>query len=137
MKLILVRAFQDWTVTMGMLKLEGVRHDPIFTLENPLRETSKDSLIPAGLYRLKPYTSPRWPDVYEIVNVPGRTHILLHWGNTEKDTTGCVIVGRSAGVLGKQPAVLQSIHAMDMVRKLIGRVECDIEIIGFDRGTRG
>lgn len=129
MRLVLVRAFQDWSVTLGMIQIRDIKHDPIFTLENPLRDTPIDSLIPAGVYRLKPYTSPRWPDVYEIVGVPGRTSILIHWGNFETDTTGCVIVGLAAGILQNRSAVMQSKQAMDYFRRLVGSQECELEVI--------
>lgn len=123
MKLVVVRAFQDWAVTLGMIQIQGFKHDPIFTLENPLRQTPVDSLIPVGVYKLRPYTSQRWPDVYEIVGVPGRTSILIHAGNFESNTTGCVLVGMAAGILRGQAAVMQSRQAMDFLRKILGREE--------------
>lgn len=129
MKLVLVRAFQDWSVTLGMLQIENVRHDPVFTLENPLRSTPVDSLIPAGTYRLKPYSSPRWPNVYEVTGVPGRTSILMHHGNFESDTEGCILVGLAAGILRDQAAVMQSKQGMEFLRKMIGTQECDLQII--------
>ena len=29
----------------------------------------------------------------EILDVPGRTAIRIHWGNTTRDTDGCVMTG--------------------------------------------
>jgi len=56
--------------------------------------------IPPGTYRLKWRTEGRWairfaahdyPGSLEICDVPGFTDVLLHWGNTETDTEGCVL----------------------------------------------
>ena len=130
MTLRLIRSFQDWSVTLGITRIVGGdRHMPIYTLENPLRATHHDSLIPAGVYALKPYSSQRWPDVYQIMDVPGRTSILIHHGNFESDMTGCVLVGMGAGILRDQAAVLQSKQAMDYLRKILGKSEHSIEII--------
>lgn len=43
-----------------------------------------------------------------IKDIPGFQYVLLHWGNTDDDTRGCLIVGRSVGTLGKQQGVLDS-----------------------------
>ena len=123
MKVVLVRAFQDLAVTLGMLQIEGVNHDPVFTLENPKRATPVDSLIPAGVYTCKPHHSERYPETYEITGVPGRTAILIHPGNFESHTTGCVLVGLSAGIMTNRVAVMQSKQAMIELRKLIGEQE--------------
>lgn len=32
-------------------------------------------------------------DTFEVLNVPGRTGILFHWGNYNKDSDGCILVG--------------------------------------------
>lgn len=129
MTLRLVRSFQDWSVTLGIVQILGERHLPIYSLENPLRATHQDSLIKAGLYTLRPYTSQRWPDVYELVSVPGRTSILIHHGNFESDTAGCILVGLGAGVLREQAAVLQSKQAMEYLRKILGRETHLIEVL--------
>lgn len=117
------RSFQDEKVTIGALKIKGVSHDPIYTLENPHRITTKDSCIPAGTYTCVPYTSSSHSDVYEVQDVPGRTYILFHSGNFESDTLGCILIGNIAGILLNQPAVMDSKACMDRFKKLIGKNE--------------
>jgi hypothetical protein len=39
--------------------------------------------------------SPRYGETFEITLVPGRTHILFHWGNYPSNTEGCVLLGTS------------------------------------------
>jgi hypothetical protein len=55
-QVILQRSWSDGRATLGMLSVLGESHDPIFTLENPLRATEIDSRIPAGEYICGPYS---------------------------------------------------------------------------------
>jgi hypothetical protein len=109
--------------TLGQLFIEDVTTDPIYTLENPLRETNLDNRIPAGTYQCKPYSSAKHPDVYEITNVPNRTAILIHTGNVEKDTQGCILIGNRIGALNGEPAILESKRCFERFRSLIGHRE--------------
>lgn len=129
MRVILQRAWEDERATLGMLKVVDALHNPIYTLENPLRGDAKDSRIPAGSYICKPVSTPKFDDVYLVTNVPGRTGILFHWGNTEKDTTGCILVGLMGGMLGKDPAVRLSKDAMTLMRGLIGQSPFHLDIV--------
>jgi hypothetical protein len=120
-KVILQRAWADSRATLGMLSVEGMKHDPIFTLENPLRETSTDSRIPAGEYLCIAYSGAKHKNVYLVRDVPGRTTILIHAGNFEKDTEGCILLGLGAGIVSGEPAVTASMTALQDFRNLLGR----------------
>ncbi len=115
----LQRAFNDNNVTFGMMDIEGVSHDPIFSLENPLRETNVDSRIPKGSYLCLPFIGVKYKGVYEVCSVPGRTAILIHWGNFEEDTEGCILVGDGAGMLNRRPAVLNSRNCFKRFKELL------------------
>ena len=117
---ILKRAFSNDKVTLGMISVDGLEHDPIYTLENPIRETSKDSRIPYGIYNCIPYSGTKYKNVYLVEDVPGRTAILFHWGNTEKDTEGCILVGLRTGKISGQDAVLDSRKAFNYFKSLVG-----------------
>lgn len=119
--LTLTRGFQDGRATLGMLRIEGREHDPIFTLENPYREGGVDSCIPTGAYLCTSYSSPKFRDVYLVRDVPGRTAILFHAGNTAADTEGCILLGMQAMTSKGQPAVLQSKVALEYLRSIIGK----------------
>ncbi len=58
------------------------------------------SRIPAGRYTCarRWYIRGRYW-TFEIMNVPDRTDILFHRGNTEEDTEGCVLLGSEVGVM--------------------------------------
>jgi Family of unknown function (DUF5675) len=117
---VLQRAWSDERATIGMLTILDEKHDPFFTLENPKRATSKDSLIPAGEYECEPFSGEKYKNVYQVKNVPGRSAILFHWGNTERETKGCILVGNEAGLIWRDPAVKDSKNAFARFAQIIG-----------------
>lgn len=118
---ILRRAYETDKVTMGMLDIYGMEHKPIFTLENPWLDNKTDiSCIPDGTYTVERYDSPKYPGIYKVLNVEGRKDILIHWGNWEKDTEGCILIGTGAGELNGEPAVTASKKAVKYLRLLLG-----------------
>jgi len=89
------------------------------TLENPwLNNHPNISCIPNGRYIVKKYSSTKYPDVWELQAVEGRSKILIHQGNIEKHTQGCILVGDKFGFLKDQPAVLNSRTALDKLRSI-------------------
>jgi hypothetical protein len=78
-----------------------------FTLEDEHRVTKlhSDTRIPAGRYEIKLRTeggfhnkySLKFPDIHKgmlhLQNVPNFEYILIHAGNTDDDTAGCLLVG--------------------------------------------
>lgn len=81
----------------GVFGTLAVDNFPIaVTLERPwLGNAPKISCIPAGSYRAKRINSPTHGDVFEVTVVPGRTHILIHAGNVDDDSEGCILLGES------------------------------------------
>jgi len=49
------------------------------------------SAIPSGLYSFEKRVSENRGNHFAILNVPGRTSILVHSGNYMKDTQGCIL----------------------------------------------
>ncbi|WP_238130993.1 DUF5675 family protein [Vibrio cincinnatiensis] len=102
-KLHLKRTKQMGETTLGKLTIEGVSKS-WFVLEpagpDSVTEGS-DKRIKAGSYKLHPYSSPKYPSVYELQNVPGRTYILIHAGNYHNDTFGCLMPGKTWGSVDK------------------------------------
>lgn len=110
----------------------------LFTGELPWRNNERgQSCIPAGLYQVFMRTSPRFGRCYEIQDVPGRTHILLHNGNWCGDDVlgfkthvdGCVLVGLSRGVLSGQRAVFASRRARHRLEAEMGGAPFELEIV--------
>jgi hypothetical protein len=59
------------------------------------------SRIPSGEYLVRPRWSKKYGDHYEVVDVHGRTYILIHNGNYYTDTVGCILVGAGFRDLNK------------------------------------
>ncbi len=97
--------------TLGLLfNADSVYKFKCFTLEDEYR-TEKvygETRISAGLYKLRlreyggvheNYLDRYGPDFHkgmiELMNVPEFTDVLIHAGNTDDDTAGCILVGDS------------------------------------------
>ena len=74
------------------------------------------SCIPTGEYNVVKYSSDKYRDCFQILDVPGRDGVLIHTGNTTEDTTGCPLTGTSFGMLKNKPAVLGSKNALDIIK---------------------
>lgn len=81
--------------TFGIMIEEEVPRVPFcLSLELPwLNNEPSKSCIPKGEYLCKKIISPSRGEVYEVQNVPNRTHILIHKGNWTTDSLGCILVG--------------------------------------------
>lgn len=93
--------------TIGVLKI----NKRVFcsTLEPPdLQNARGASNIPAGQYCCGFVLSPKFGPAYEVQNVPGRSSILFHAGNTVDHTQGCILLGQYPGKLRGDRAVLNS-----------------------------
>lgn len=80
------------------------------TLEDEWKDNKVGvSCIPVGTYHCKKKRFNRGGyDTFEITDVPDRTHILFHRGNTEDDTEGCILVAEEFGELNKKTAIQSS-----------------------------
>ncbi len=78
--------------TTGKLAVNGVFL--CYTLELYLGDGGVGCAIPEGRYPVVLAWSPHFQErLAHVLNVPGRSDILIHDGNTEKDTAGCILVG--------------------------------------------
>lgn len=96
-----------------------------YVMEPPWRDNRPNvSCIPVGDYdvtHLKRSASGKYKDCYHVHNVPDRFAILIHKGNTVRDTMGCMLPGARVGTLGGQKAVLGSAQAMRKIHKITQR----------------
>tara|TARA_R100001530_G_scaffold64140_1_gene46105 strand:+ start:124 stop:537 length:414 start_codon:yes stop_codon:yes gene_type:complete len=116
--LLLIRdTFTDQS-TLGKLYLNG--EYMCDTLENPWLNNQRNiSCIPDGRYdvriRLARESATRDYIHLLVQEVPERSYILFHIGNTAKDTQGCILVG----IKRQQDFVSNSRLAMDLLMKEI------------------
>jgi hypothetical protein len=79
------------TGTLGRLYSALPGGVQLFTVERPWSGNAPYvSCIPEGQYALRPHSSPHWPEVLEVVSVPGRTAILIHPANAPAELQGCI-----------------------------------------------
>lgn len=74
---------------------------------------SNESCIPEGVYKCIPHNGEHFKQVWEVTGVKDRKAILIHAGNTLKDTHGCILVGLSLvenGVTQSQLAIKKLRH---------------------------
>lgn len=99
MNVVLKRISQSEKGTFGNMLIAG---QPVcVTLEDPWNDNQRGvSCVPPGSYECVPHNGRRFRDVWLLKNVPGRSYILIHSGNSIKDTSGCILVGREFGGSG-------------------------------------
>lgn len=104
------RFYDDGEATLGILRLGGQFR--CFTLEDQYQseKVAGETRIPTGYYDVKlrmeggfhqrysnhPRIGPIHKGMLELQNVPGFTYILIHCGNTDDHTAGCLLVGTTA-----------------------------------------
>jgi len=94
LKLTLHRVLMNETCTIGELYVENVIE--CHTLELPVRDGLPGSAIPEGIFLVANRFSPHFGrNVPHIDNIPNRSEIEIHWGNTQENTRGCILVGRT------------------------------------------
>jgi hypothetical protein len=142
MNIELVRFAYTKYATLGLLRAGDLT---LFTLEEPWnpdpdgpggqkREPGKrESCVPDGTYVLEPHNTPKYRDVWALVNpalgvyhwsVPpglkyGRCAVLIHNGNKLEETEGCILVGRFHTREDNQDKVLESRLGLDHLRAIL------------------
>lgn len=96
MNLKVIRKIFNSNDTVGILYVNDKQL--CYTLEDIVRPADQPKVfgktaIPAGLYNVELRFSPHFQKILpHIINVPGFSDILMHPGNTELDTEGCILV---------------------------------------------
>jgi len=97
--------------TLGVLSIDGMA--VAFTIEDERRKVKlpKETCIPAGVYPLRVRKYGRFHESYakrfsglhegmiEVDEVPGFSNILIHCGNNDDETEGCVLLVTTPVVL--------------------------------------
>ena len=130
MNITLTRAHKKLNVTMGMLSIDGMEHEPLHTLELPWRDNKRTvSCIPTGVYQVYPHVSPSLGKCWKLQDVPERDDILIHSGNTVEDIRGCILLGLSAAPMAGDPAVTKSRGAISYFRTLVGEKPFTLKVV--------
>lgn len=145
MKLTLKRTFKGSKYTIGHLSINGVYEcDTLEDTDRGLYQTQSlleiqskkvygQTAIPYGTYKIDMNTiSPKFKDrswakfcggkLPRLIDVPGFEGVLIHVGNSESDTLGCVLVGENKikGKVINSTATFQELYSVILKAKLSG-----------------
>ena len=100
--------------TIGKLYFDDIYLCDTLERESPIR-------INNGTYPLDFTYSPKFNKIMPLLcNTKGRTGIRIHWGNTFKDTTGCILLGKNDKIgwlSNSQSSCFLVFNLMDSLRK--------------------
>ena len=89
MKLVLKRKYFKSNYTIGHLFVND-------KFDNGEYKVSNETCIPFGEYKIKMTYAPKFKrELPWLQDVPNFTGILIHSGNTNKHTSGCILVGEN------------------------------------------
>lgn len=128
MRLVLQRKWATGKSTIGELYVDGVFE--CYTLEDVVRSGPKvpgATAIPAGKYKIIIDMSTRFKRLMpHVLNVPGFEGVRIHSGNTDADTEGCPLLGRTK----EQDFVGESKLAFDtFFPKLQAAKEAELQVL--------
>ena len=125
--------------TFGRLTLPNGEH--LYTVERPWRGNKPfESCIPDGVYELQKRVSPvvdrtsggEFLEGWEVMDVPGRSYIMVHPGNWPENFEGCIGVGTDYMILSGRNAVSNSREAFrQFMQALSGMDAWDLVITGY------
>ena len=102
MKVIITRNKESQGVTTGKVQLfddAGILLLKCVSLELANKNNQRQiSCIPKGSYFCKKTYSKKFKNCISVMNVPGRSAILMHVGNFKKDTLGCILLGNQINI---------------------------------------
>lgn len=142
MKLKLERKYFKDTYTIGNLYVDGLFFSN--TLEDKNRDVNKngkfdngeakvygETCIPFGTYKIVVNMSPKLKrELPRLLNVPSFKGILIHRGNTAKDSAGCILVGENKAVGKVLNSTPYEERLVKMMKEAIARgEEITIEIV--------
>jgi hypothetical protein len=115
------RGAGDSKQTLGRMVVHDDCYNDIYeckTLELADKNNQNSiSRIPAGTYDVVKRTSPKFKDHFHLTYVRGRKWILIHSGNTHKNTRGCILVGSELQDIDGD-TYLDVTHSKDTLAKL-------------------
>ena len=155
MKLQVLRFSSQADSTSGLLfeVTEVKKHFLCYTLEDERRvlKVRGETRVPAGIYKIElrneggfhqRYTK-KYPGIHRgmlhIIDVPNFEYILIHTGNTDEHTAGCLIVGDAQennlilpdGFVGKSVNAYKRIYP-SIAKAIADGEEVTIEYIDYD-----
>lgn len=118
--LTLKRISNSEKITYGVFIDDSTGLPLCLSLELPWMENRRSiSCIPEGKYYCEPYTSAKYKDVFQVMDVRDRSSILIHVGNKLSHTEGCILPGMQYGYLNGEIAVLGSSAGLSAIKAAV------------------
>lgn len=131
MKIVIERISSDKDSTISTVYVDG--QFICFGLEDEHREhkVPAETRIPAGVYsvqlrtiggfhsRYKKKFSDFHKGMLQLQNVPGFEYILIHVGNSDGDTAGCILVGMGAISSQGDMSIQSSVNAYRLLYGIV------------------
>jgi hypothetical protein len=122
MKIQIKRLHKTENSTIGEMTIDGKWE--CYTLEDVERDVKikSETAIPKGTYKVIINKSNRFKNLLPLLlNVPNFEGVRIHPGNTNHDTEGCILVGRtkSKDFIGQSRKAFESLFAKMKLAKEI------------------
>lgn len=117
MELKLTRDIFLPTRTLGVLYVDGIKE--CYICEDAVRDKKihGETAIPAGRYEVIINMSPRFKrELPLLLNVPNYEGVRIHAGNTEYDTAGCLLPGKTRNSTGVFSSVIATNNLILKIR---------------------
>lgn len=125
MRLLLERIDGSKVQTIGRMYALDKNDTSVYncpTLELPWRENKNSiSCIPEGTYKVVKRISKKFGEHFHVLDVEGRSYILIHKGNYYTDIRGCILVGKDLSDINRDGHidVVSSGSAMEDLLKIM------------------
>jgi len=110
LKIVIIKRVHTPWGTLGKVTIGASK---LWSIEKPWNNNKPfESCIPNGSYNCERYSSEKYPDTFQVLEVPNRTHILFHAGNNSGDVQGCIALGKARSIYNNKIMVMDSQKAM-------------------------
>lgn len=125
LRLTLTRDTPQGEHTYGII--EEMDGEPLCVTMEPGTNDRDFPRVPEGFYHLIEHRTENYDSValvgWHVSHMPtpgvDRSAILIHAGNTDNDTRGCILVGVDRGELNGEAAILSSRIALDVLLDIV------------------
>jgi hypothetical protein len=142
MKVQLNRFISNKDETIGVLLIDGVAQAVTCEDQKQAIKVMKETRIPEGTYKIAlrkegghdASYAKMFPAIHkgmlELQNVPGFQYILIHIGNTDVDTDGCILVGEKFYIAptGKLSIENSSLAYQKVYKAIIAEISAGREV---------
>ena len=100
-----------------------------YTLEDEVRgdmyKVKHHTAIPSSTYQVVKHDSNKFPKTLRLQNVEGFTGIVIHSGNKEAHTSGCILLGTKKNDKGADSSTIS--NCGEVLSKLYAKIRNDID----------